>query len=96
MTKTFTASEAKTSFFDLLAKVAKGDLEVIVTKNGKPAAALISVDELTQLKETIDVLIDPSLMKQVAASRIFYKKNRRGLAFEDVFGEPLVPRRRKR
>lgn len=65
--------------------------EVIVTKNGRPAAILTTIDEYTRLKETVDVLCDPELMSQVAESLAFYKAKRTGLSFEVVFGEPLTP-----
>ena len=35
----------------------------MVTKNGRPAAILINVDEYTRLKETLDVLSDPALIE---------------------------------
>ena len=37
----------------------------MVTKNGRPAAILINVDEYARLKEALDVLSDPVLMKQI-------------------------------
>ena len=95
MTKTFTASETKSSFYDLLSKVSNGNVEIIVTRNGKPAAVLMSVGELSQLKETIDVLSDPDMMHQVAVSNPYYKKHRHGKSFEDVFGEPLLPAKKE-
>jgi hypothetical protein len=52
--------------------------------------------EYERLKETLDVLSDPELMEQIKLSRVFYGRRRRGLSFEDVFGEPLTPRRRAR
>jgi len=62
--------------------------EVIITKNGRPPAMLINVDQYTRLKETVNVLSDPGLMSQIAESRALYKTKRKGLSFEDVFGEP--------
>jgi hypothetical protein len=35
-------------------------------------------------------------MNQVRESRAFYRAGGKGLSFEDVFGEPLVPARRRR
>ena len=67
-----------------------------ITKNGRPAAILINVDEYTRLKETVDVLSDPGLMSQIAESRAFYKTKHKGLSFEDVFGEPLTPVKKRR
>jgi hypothetical protein len=35
-------------------------------------------------------------MSQIAESRTFYKTKRKGLSFEDVFGEPLAPVKKRR
>ena len=70
--------------------------EVIFTKNGRLAAMLINVAAYTRLKETVDVLSDPGLMSQIAESRAFYKTKHKGLSFEDVFGEPLTPVKKRR
>lgn len=96
MAKTLSLSEVKTRFPELVAEVQEREEEVIVTKNGRPAAILMNVDEYTRLKETLDVLSDPELTNQIAESRAFYKTKRKGLSFEDVFGEPLTPVKKRR
>jgi antitoxin YefM len=96
MAKTLSLSEVKTRLPELVAGVQEREEEVVVTKNGRPAAILINVDEYTRLKETLDVLSDPALMNQIAESRAFYRRKRKGLAFEDVFGEPLTPIKKQR
>ena len=48
-----------------------------------------------RLQETLDVLSDPELLRQIAESRAFYKTNQMGLSFEEVFGEPLTPTQRQ-
>ena len=73
MAKTLSLSEIKTRLSELVVGVQEREEEVIVTKNGRPAAILINVDEYTRLKETLDVLSDPGLMSQIAESRAFYK-----------------------
>jgi len=71
--------------------------EIVVTRKGKPAAVLVNHAEYERLKETVDVLSDPDLMRQIRLSRRFYTAGRRGLSFEDVFGERLIlPERRLR
>jgi antitoxin YefM len=35
-------------------------------------------------------------MSQIAESRAFYKTKHKGLSFEDVFGEPLTPVKKRR
>jgi antitoxin YefM len=96
MAKTLSLSEVKTRLPELVAGVQEREEEVIVTKNGRPAAILINIDEYTRLKETLDVLSDPRLMSQIAKSRAFYKTNRTGLSFEDLFGQPLTPVKKRR
>jgi antitoxin YefM len=96
MAKTLSLSEVKARLPELVAGVQEREEEVIVTKNGRPAAMLINVDEYVRLKETLDVLSDPGLMSQIAESRAFYKAKRKGLSFEDVFGEPLTPVKKRR
>jgi prevent-host-death family protein len=65
--------------------------KIVVTRKGKPAAVLVNCAEYERLKETIDVLSDPELMRQITLSRKFYARGRQGLSLEDVFGERLVP-----
>ena len=96
MAKTLSLSEVKTRLPELVAGVQEREEEVIVTKNGRPAAILMNIDEYTRLKETLDVLSDPGLMSQIAKSRAFYKTKRKGVSFEDVFGEPLMPIKKRR
>jgi hypothetical protein len=54
------------------------------------------VQEYARLKETLDVLSDPVLMKQITQSKSFYRAGRKGLTFEDVFGEPFTPVKKRR
>jgi antitoxin YefM len=41
---------------------------VVITRNGKPAAVLISHDDLESLEETLAILSDPALMEQIHES----------------------------
>jgi antitoxin YefM len=94
--KTLSLSEVKTRLPELVAGVQEREEEVVVTKNGRPAAILINVDEYSRLKETLDVLSDPALMKQVSRSQAFYQSRKKGLSFEDVFGEQVTPLKKRR
>ena len=93
MTRILPASEVKTKFYKLIDGVAVGD-EIIVTRNGRPTVALLSAEELSSLKETLDVLSDPELMRQIRASQKEIRAGSRRYSFEEVFGEPLVVRDR--
>jgi antitoxin YefM len=96
MPKTLPISEVKARLPELVTGAAEREEEVVVTRNGKPVAVLVSYDEYERLKETLDVLSDPDLMRQIRTSQHFYATERKGLSFEDVFGEAIVVRRRRR
>ena len=93
---TLPISEVKARLPELVAGVEEREEEVIVTKNGRPAAILVNIHEYDRLKETVDVLSDPELMQQIRESRKFYASGKKGLTFEDVFGEPLSAPKKKR
>jgi len=94
--RTLSLSEVKTRLPELVTGVQEREEEVVVTKNGRPAAVLINVDEYARLKETLDVLSDPDLMKQVSRSKAFYRSGKKGLTFEDVFGQPFTSVKKRR
>jgi prevent-host-death family protein len=96
MAKTLPLSEVKMRLPELIAGVDEREEEVVVTKNGRPAAVLVNVQEYTRLKETLDVLSDSALMRQIAESRTFYRTRKKGLSFEEVFGEPIAPVKKRR
>jgi antitoxin YefM len=63
--KTLSVSEAKMKLSSLVEKVQTTEEEILITKNGSPAAVLISPDEYESLKETIAVRSDASLMDEI-------------------------------
>jgi prevent-host-death family protein len=96
MAKTLPLSEVKTRLPELVVGVEEREEEVVVTKNGRPAAVLVNVHEYTRLKETLDVLSDPDLMQQIAESRAFYRAGKKGFSFEEVCGEPVTLAKKRR
>ena len=95
MPKVLPISEVKARLPELVAGVQERDEEIIVTRNGRAAAVLLNVDEYDRLKATLEVLSDPELMRQIRASEKFYASGAKGLSLEEVFGEPLIVRRRR-
>jgi len=63
--KTLSLSEAKMKLSGLIEKVSDTDEEIIITKNGRPAAVLVSPDEFESWKETIAVRSDTGLMQEI-------------------------------
>jgi antitoxin YefM len=93
MTRTLPISEVKARLPELVTGVEEREDEVVVTRKGKPAAVLVNHAEYARLKETLEVLSDPDLMRQIRRSRRFYASGRRGMSFEEVFGEAVTASR---
>ena len=87
MLKTLPISEVKTRLSELVAGVAGRGETIVVTRHGRPAAVLVSYEGYRRQQETLDILCDQDMMKQIRQSRRFYAKGAKGLSFEDVFGE---------
>ncbi|MFH0984156.1 MAG: type II toxin-antitoxin system Phd/YefM family antitoxin [Candidatus Omnitrophota bacterium] len=74
MTKTLPLSEVKVKLSAIVAGIVRRSDEVIITRNGKPAAVLISADEYDSWKETQEIKRDPDLMRQIRESEEAYRK----------------------
>ena len=96
MSKTLPISEVKTRLPELVSGVEEREEEIVVTRKGKPAAVLVNYAEYERLKESLDVLSDPTLMRQIRRSKDFYSRGRKGPSFEEVFDEPLHPRKQRK
>ena len=69
MTETLPLSDVKARLSELVDRVEREDDRVIVTRNGRPAAVLVSPDDLESLEETLAILSDPELMRQIRESQ---------------------------
>ncbi len=63
--KTLSLSEVKMKLSGLVEEVQATDEEVVITKNGSPAAVHISLDEFESLKETVAIRSDSALMREI-------------------------------
>ena len=63
--KALSVSEAKMKLSGLIDTVNATDEEIVITKNGRPAAVLVSPEEFESLKETIAVRSDTALMREI-------------------------------
>ena len=86
--KTLPLSEVKTRLSALVHRVQDLDDEVSITVNGRSAAVLLSQDRLDSLRETLDILSDPKLMRQFRRNVRLLKSGRgKWYTMEEVFGE---------
>ena len=86
MTRTLPISEVKTQLPELVKGVEDRDDEVVITRNGRPAAILLSMDEYEGLQETLDILSDPKAMAEIKKNLDYFRKGGRGYTIEEVFG----------
>lgn len=55
----------KDRFSELVDRVNREHDRVVVTRNGVPAAVLVSVDELESLEETLEIMSDPEALAAI-------------------------------
>jgi len=67
--KTMPLGDARDTFSALVTSVEQTHDRVTVTRNGVPAAVIVSPADLEELEETIAVLSSPGLLQQLAESR---------------------------
>jgi prevent-host-death family protein len=75
--KTLSLSEAKMKLSKLVENVYSTDEEVVITKNGRPAAVLVSPDEYERLKETIAIKSESDLMVEIEKGLSALKRSKR-------------------
>jgi len=69
MSETIAFTEAKAHLSDLVDRTSREHERFIVTRNGVPAAVLLSPDDLESLEETVAILEDKALLASVRKSR---------------------------
>jgi prevent-host-death family protein len=86
MAKTLPISEAKAKLSGLVDDVQQRGEEVVITRNGRPAAVLVSPDEYGSWKETHAVRSDKALMAEIRAGlRQLKARKARLYTLEELF-----------
>ena len=67
MSKLVPVREFRSRLSELLSDVADRRDHVLVTRNGKPAAALVPIDEYQALEETAEILSDSDALNAIEA-----------------------------
>lgn len=81
--KTLPFSEARKDLSKIVDEVAKQHEHVVITKQGKPKAVVMSHDEFESWQETLEVLSDPTAMRAIRRSRREIRAGK-GRSWEDV------------
>ncbi len=83
--RTLSLSEAKMKLSELIDRVHSTDEEVVIMKNGRPAAVLISADEFEGWKEPIAIKSDSDFMKEIKKGIHALKKNGKLYTLDELF-----------
>lgn len=76
MARTVPFTDARAGLSDLLDLVQREQEHVVITRNGKPAAILMSVDEWESWEDTVDILSDPAALERLAEAEEDVKAGR--------------------
>jgi prevent-host-death family protein len=90
--QTVPVRELRSRLSQLLSDVADRRDHVLVTRNGRPAAALVPFDEYEALEETAEILSDPAALEAIEAGLAELSRDE-VVALEDLRTE-LAERRR--
>ena len=84
MMETMSLAAVKARFSELVDRVERQQDRVVVTRNGKPAAVLISPDDLESLEETLAVMSDRSLAAQIRESEEALAAGESGVGLDEL------------
>ena len=69
MSETLPLAEIKAHLSEIVDRVEREHERVVLTRNGRPAAVIMSPADLEALEDTLDLLSDPTGMTDIAAAR---------------------------
>jgi len=82
--KTLPLAEVKAKLSRLIDHVAETDEEILITRNGRPAAILVSPDDYEAWKETRAVQSDRELMEEIRRGLRALRKGGRIYTLEEL------------
>ena len=58
-------ADVKNRLSEVVERVEREHGRVVITKHGRPAAVVLSVEDLESLEETLEILSDPTLLAEI-------------------------------
>lgn len=84
---TMTVTEAKSHFLEMVRDSDKRLERYLITKQGKPAAIVMSADEFEGWLETLEIMSDKKALREIRQARKEIEKGK-SYSFEEVVGRP--------
>jgi len=76
MSETLSLADIKAHLSEIVDKVEYEHERVVLTRNGRPAAVILSPEDLEALEDTLELLSDPRALKEIRAARDDLAKGR--------------------
>jgi prevent-host-death family protein len=83
--KTMPLSEVKTRLSELVDAVERRDEVVSITRNGKPVAMIVSKEEYEGWRETVEIMRDANLMKEIRKGIQSLKRGKKRYTLDELF-----------
>ena len=95
MVKTIAVSVARQTLPELVGRMRTLLDRVVITRNGKPEAVMMAFEEYESWVETLELISRPETARGIREGLADLKAGRTR-SFEDVFGEPLHAKTKRR
>lgn len=69
MSETLPLADIKAHLSEIVDRVEHEHQRVVLTRNGRPAAVILSPEDLEALEDTLELLSDPKALKEIKAAR---------------------------
>ena len=69
MSDTLPLAAVKAKFSEMVDRVEQHHDRITVTRNGRPAAVLVSPDDLASLEDTLELMSNPAAVAELARAR---------------------------
>jgi antitoxin YefM len=91
MSETLPLAEIKARLSEIVDMVEEQHERITLTRNGRPAAVLISPDDLEALEDTLDLLSDPKALREIERARTDIARGN-GIGAEELKARYLTKR----
>ena len=82
--KTLPLAQVKANLSRLVDRVVETDEEIVITRNGRPAAVLVSPDEYQGWKETQEIRLDRELVDEIRRGLRMLKRGGKIYTLEEL------------
>jgi antitoxin YefM len=76
-------AEVKNRLSEVVDRLEREHGRVVITKHGRPAAVMLSLDDLESLEETLAILSDPTIMQAIGEGEADVRAGRTARLSED-------------